>query len=159
MARSAALRPKDRTAIRAIAARLRTAGKPKPLLLTGNSARTAAEAIAGELRLEIYRVDVSVILSKYIGETEKNIARVFDEAEGSDGLLLFDEADALFGKRTEVKDAHDRYANIAISYLLERIEAHRAIVILVTQSLRPLPAAQRGRLSVRQFPPPSIRPA
>jgi SpoVK/Ycf46/Vps4 family AAA+-type ATPase len=157
MAQSAVLKPKDRTAICAIAAHLRRSGKHKPLLLTGKSARTAAEAIAGELGLDIYRLDLSAIVSKYIGETEKNLKRVFGQAKDSRALLFFDEADALFGKRTKVKDAHDRFANVAIDYLLERIEEHRGLVILISRSQRPLPAGLRRRLSVRQFPPPSAR--
>src|SRR5262249_34655405 len=78
----------------------------------------AAEVLAGELRLDLYRIDLSSVVSKYIGETEKNLRRVFDAAEQSGAILFFDEADALFGKRSEVKDSHDRYANIEINYLL-----------------------------------------
>jgi SpoVK/Ycf46/Vps4 family AAA+-type ATPase len=156
MVQSAVLRPQDRIAIRAIAVRRRGAKKQKPLLLTGRSAKAAAEAMAGELGGDLYRVDLSAIAGKYIGETEKNLDRVFGEAEGS-GVLLFDEADALFGKRTEVKDAHDRYANLAVSYLLERAEARRGLVILVSRSQRALPAALGRRLVVRPFPPPRAR--
>ena len=152
MAQAAALRATERAAIRALAARMRGAGRRKPLLLTGRSAKAAAEVMAGELRLDILRVDLSAIVSKSIGETEKNLARVFDEAQES-SVLLFDEADALFGKRTEVKDAHDRFANIEVSYLLQRAEARRGLVILVSQSQRPLPAPVRRRLAVEPFPP------
>ena len=78
----------------------------------------AGEVLANQLRLDLYRIDLSQVISKYIGETEKNLRRVFDAAEESAAILLFDEADALFGKRSEVKDSHDRYANIEVSYLL-----------------------------------------
>ncbi len=92
----------------------------------------AAEVIANELGLEIYKIDVSQIVSKYIGETEKNLAKIFAEAETSNAILFFDEADALFGKRSEVKDAHDRYANLETSYLLQKMEEYKGIVILAT---------------------------
>jgi SpoVK/Ycf46/Vps4 family AAA+-type ATPase len=152
VAQSAALRPQDRTAIRAIAARPRRAQKQKPLLLTGRSARAAAEALAGELGGDIYRVDLSAVASKFIGETEKNLRRVFGEAATSGSMLLFDEADALFGKRTDVKDSHDRFANVEVSYLLELAEAHHGLVVLVSPSQRPLPAALRRRFVLRRFP-------
>ena len=87
----------------------------------------AAEVLAAELRLDLYRIDLASMVSKYIGETEKNLRKVFDAAEESGAILLFDEADALFGKRSEVKDSHDRYANIEVSYLLQRVEAYRGL--------------------------------
>ena len=92
----------------------------------------AAEVLARELRLDIYHIDLSQIVSKYIGETEKNLRQVFDAADGGGVVLLFDEADALFGKRTEVHDSHDRYANIEVSYLLQRMESYRGLAILTT---------------------------
>ena len=92
----------------------------------------AVEVIANELQLEAYKIDLSTIVSKYIGETEKNLSRIFDEAEDSNAILFFDEADALFGKRSEVKDAHDRYANIEINYLLQRMDAFEGLAILAT---------------------------
>ena len=92
----------------------------------------AAEIIAGELGLELYKIDLSTVVSKYIGETEKNLSRIFAEAETSNAILFFDEADALFGKRSEVKDSHDRYANIEIGYLLQRMEEYEGVVILAT---------------------------
>jgi SpoVK/Ycf46/Vps4 family AAA+-type ATPase len=92
----------------------------------------SAEVIANEIGLEIYKIDVSQVVSKYIGETEKNLAEIFSEAETSNAILFFDEADALFGKRSEVKDAHDRYANVEISYLLQKMEEYKGIVILAT---------------------------
>jgi AAA+ superfamily predicted ATPase len=92
----------------------------------------AAEVLANELRLDLYRIDLSQVISKFIGETEKNLRRVFDAADDGGAILLFDEADALFGKRSEVKDSHDRYANIEVSYLLQRMEAYRGLAILTT---------------------------
>jgi SpoVK/Ycf46/Vps4 family AAA+-type ATPase len=91
-----------------------------------------AEVLADELRLSLYRIDLSTVVSKYIGETEKNLRRLFDAAEDGGAILFFDEADALFGKRSEVKDSHDRYANIEINYLLQRIESYRGLAILAT---------------------------
>jgi SpoVK/Ycf46/Vps4 family AAA+-type ATPase len=85
----------------------------------------AAEVLASDLQLDLYRIDLSQVVSKYIGETEKNLRRVFEAAEEGGAILLFDEADALFGKRSEVKDSHDRYANIEVSYLLQQMEAYR----------------------------------
>ena len=92
----------------------------------------AAEIIAGELGLDLYKIDLSRVVSKYIGETEKNLARIFAEAETSNAILFFDEADALFGKRSEVRDAHDRYANIEIAYLLQKMDEYEGVVILAT---------------------------
>jgi hypothetical protein len=99
---------------------------------SGTGKTMAAEVLANELRLDLYRIDLSAVVSKYIGETEKNLRRVFDAAEEGGALLFFDEADALFGKRSQVKDSHDRYANIEISYLLQRMEAYRGLAILAT---------------------------
>jgi SpoVK/Ycf46/Vps4 family AAA+-type ATPase len=100
---------------------------------SGGTGKTlAAEAIANELGKDLYRIDLSAVVSKYIGETEKNLQRVFDAAEQSGAVLLFDEADALFGKRTEVKDSHDRYANIEINYLLQRMETYPGLIIVAT---------------------------
>ena len=92
----------------------------------------AAEIIAGELGLDLYKIDLSTVVSKYIGETEKNLARIFAEAETSNAILFFDEADALFGKRSEVRDSHDRYANIEVGYLLQKMEEYEGVVILAT---------------------------
>ena len=99
---------------------------------SGTGKTMAAEVLASELRLDLYRIDLSQVVSKYIGETEKNLRRVFDAAEEGGAILLFDEADALFGKRSEVKDSHDRYANIEVSYLLQRMETYRGLAILTT---------------------------
>ncbi|HKD33077.1 MAG TPA: ATP-binding protein [Gaiellaceae bacterium] len=122
---------------------------------SGTGKTMAAEALAQELRLDLYRIDLSAVVSKYIGETEKNLRRVFDAAEGGAAILLFDEADALFGKRSEVKDSHDRYANIEIGYLLQRMEAYRGLAILTTNMRGALDAAFLRRLRfVVQFPFP-----
>jgi hypothetical protein len=98
----------------------------------GTGKTMAAEVIAAELGLDLYKIDLSTIVSKYIGETEKNLEKIFTEAQSSNAILFFDEADAIFGKRSEVKDAHDRYANIEISYLLQRMEAYDGVTILAT---------------------------
>mgnify|MGYP000390943084 CR=1 FL=1 len=92
----------------------------------------AAQVIANELKLDLYKIDLSNVVSKYIGETEKNLEKVFTEAETSNAILFFDECDALFGKRTEISDAHDRYANLEVSFLLQKIEEYDGIVILAT---------------------------
>jgi hypothetical protein len=99
---------------------------------SGTGKTMAAEVIANQLELDLYRIDLSAVVSKYIGETEKNLRRLFDAAEDGGAILFFDEADALFGKRSEVKDSHDRYANIEINYLLQRMEAYRGLAILAT---------------------------
>ena len=99
---------------------------------SGTGKTMAAEILAGELGLDLYRVELAGVVSKYIGETEKNLDRIFAAAEGSNGIVFFDEADALFGKRSEVHDAHDRYANIEISYLLQKMESFDGIAILAT---------------------------
>jgi hypothetical protein len=122
---------------------------------SGTGKTMAAEVLAGELRLDLYRIDLSQVVSKYIGETEKNLRRVFDAAEESGAVLLFDEADALFGKRSEVKDSHDRYANIEVSYLLQRMESYRGLAILTTNLKTALDSAFMRRLRfVVHFPFP-----
>jgi hypothetical protein len=137
---------------------------------SGTGKTLAAEVIAAELRLDLYRIDLSQVVNKYVGETEKNLRRVFDAAEEGGAVLLFDEADALFGKRSAVKDAHDRYANIEVSYLLQRMETYRGLAVLTTnlkdsldgaflRRLRfvvgfPFPdPAQRAEIWRRAFPP------
>jgi SpoVK/Ycf46/Vps4 family AAA+-type ATPase len=99
---------------------------------SGTGKTMATEVVANDLGLDLYKVDVASVVSKYIGETEKNLGRIFDEAERSNAILLFDEADALFGKRSEVSDSHDRYANIEASYLLQRVEEYDGAVFLTT---------------------------
>ena len=98
----------------------------------GTGKTLSAQVIAGELGLDLYRVDLSTIISKYIGETEKNLEKIFTEAQNSNVILFFDEADSLFGRRSEVSDSHDRYANIEVSYLLQRIETYDGIVLMAT---------------------------
>lgn len=125
---------------------------------SGTGKTMAAEVLANELQLDLYRIDLSQVVSKYIGETEKNLRRVFDAAEAGGAILLFDEADALFGKRSEVKDSHDRYANIEVSYLLQRMEAYRGLAILTTNFKSALdPAFMRRLRFVVQFPFPDAR--
>jgi hypothetical protein len=122
---------------------------------SGTGKTLAAEVLGSELGLDLYRIDLSAVVSKYIGETEKNLRRVFDAAEDSGAILLFDEADALFGKRSEVKDSHDRYANIEISYLLQRMEAYRGLAILTTNMKTALDRAFQRRLRfIVSFPFP-----
>jgi hypothetical protein len=112
----------------------------------GTGKTMAAEVIAGDVGLDLYAVDLSTVVSKYIGETEKNLARIFREAQASNAILLFDEADALFGKRTQVTDSHDRYANIETSYLLQRLDAYTGTVILATNMRQNLDDAFTRRL-------------
>jgi ATP-dependent 26S proteasome regulatory subunit len=114
----------------------------------GTGKTMAAEVLARDLGLDVYKIDLSGLVSKYIGETEKNLERVFSEAESSNAILFFDEADAVFGKRSEVKDAHDRYANIETSYLLQRMEAYDGVTILATNLRSNLDEAFTRRLDV-----------
>src|SRR5213082_4063552 len=113
---------------------------------SGTGKTMAAEVLANELRLDLYRIDLSAVVSKYIGETEKNLRRLFDAADEGGAILLFDEADALFGRRSEVKDSHDRYANIEVSYLLQRMEAYRGLAILTTNMKSALDTAFLRRI-------------
>ena len=128
----------------------------------GSGKTLAAEVLAGHLRLDLFRIDLSTVVSKYIGETESNLRRLFDAAEGVGAILFFDEADALFGKRTEVKDSHDRYANIEIDYLLQRMESYRGLAILATNMKSALDQAFLRRLRFvldMPFPGPTERRA
>ncbi len=121
----------------------------------GTGKTMAAQVLAFELNLPVWRVDLSQIVNKYIGETEKNLATVFDAAEDGGAILLFDEADALFGKRSEVRDSHDRYANMEVSYLLQRMEAYRGLAILTTNFRAALDKAFARRLRfIVEFPFP-----
>ncbi|PTL79516.1 ATP-binding protein [Vitiosangium sp. GDMCC 1.1324] len=113
---------------------------------SGTGKTLAAEVLAHRLGLDLYRIDLSGVVSKYIGETEKNLRKVFDAAESGGAVLLFDEADALFGKRSEVKDSHDRYANLEVSYLLQRMESFHGLAILTTNLKAGLDAAFVRRL-------------
>ena len=111
--------------------------------------KTMSAALLGRLtNREVYRIDLSLVVSKYIGETEKNLARVFDRAQQQGWILFFDEADALFGKRSEVSDAHDRYANIEVAYLLQRLETYDGLVVLATNLQRNIDPAFLRRISV-----------
>jgi hypothetical protein len=122
---------------------------------SGTGKTLAAEVVAGALGLDLYRVDLAAVVSKFIGETEKNLARIFDAAEVGGAVLLFDEADALFGKRGEVKDSHDRYANIEVGYLLQRMESYRGLALLTTNLRDGLDQAFLRRLRfVLEFPFP-----
>jgi AAA+ superfamily predicted ATPase len=122
---------------------------------SGTGKTMAAEVLARDLSLDLYRIDLSSVVSKYIGETEKNLSRVFAGAEHGSAILLFDEADALFGKRSDVRDSHDRYANIEVSYLLQRMESYRGLAILTTNQKSALdPAFVRRLRFIVQFPFP-----
>ncbi|MFI7132183.1 ATP-binding protein [Nonomuraea sp. NPDC050153] len=124
---------------------------------SGTGKTFAAEVLAHELGQDLYRVDLSAVVNKYIGETEKNLRRVFDAAEDGGALLLFDEADALFGRRSEVRDSHDRYANIEVSYLLQRMEAYEGVAVLATNLRAALdPAFLRRLRFVVDFPLPAL---
>jgi SpoVK/Ycf46/Vps4 family AAA+-type ATPase len=115
----------------------------------------AAQVLAAELGLDLFRVDLATVVSKYIGETEKNLERIFTAADGSNAILFFDEADALFGKRSEVSDSHDRYANIEVAYLLQRMELYPGAAILATNFRRNIDDAFIRRLDfVVDFPFP-----
>jgi SpoVK/Ycf46/Vps4 family AAA+-type ATPase len=157
--------PQSETAtLRAIAARLRTTidersgpgisalfvGPPGTGTATGKT--LAAQVLAGDLNLALYRIDLSALVSDYIGETEKNLRAVFEAAEQGGAILLFDEADALFGKRSKVEDSHDRYANVEVDYLLQQMEAFRGLTILTSNGTAPLePALLRCLTFVVQF--------
>ncbi len=122
---------------------------------SGTGKTLAAEVVAGDLGLDLYKVDLSAVVSKYIGETEKNLERIFGAAAAGDLVLFFDEADALFGKRSEVSDAHDRYANIEVAYLLQRLETYDGLVVLATNLQRNIDPAFLRRISVAvDFVPP-----
>jgi SpoVK/Ycf46/Vps4 family AAA+-type ATPase len=123
----------------------------------GTGKTMAADILAGALGLDLYKIDLATVVSKYIGETEKNLARIFAEAATSNALLFFDEADALFGKRTEVRDAHDRYANLEISYLLQKMDEYEGVVILATNLRQNMDKAFVRRLHfIIDFPAPDM---
>jgi SpoVK/Ycf46/Vps4 family AAA+-type ATPase len=138
--------------------RMSTRGLGITALFTGESGTgktMAAEAIANNLKLDLFKVDLSSVVSKYIGETEKNLRQIFDAAESGGTILFFDEADALFGKRSEVKDSHDRYANIEVDYLLQLMEKYRGLAILATNMKTALdPAFIRRIAFIVKFPFP-----
>jgi SpoVK/Ycf46/Vps4 family AAA+-type ATPase len=158
------LDPSQRDVIRSIAVGARGAADTKQprgtarttsersgvtVLFTGSDRTTrenAAAALANELGVELYRVDLSQVVSQYIGETEKNLRRLFDAAEQAGAVLFFDEADPLFGTRTDVKDAHDRYANLEVGYLLERLESFNGVAILATNTKSNIDSAFARRI-------------
>jgi SpoVK/Ycf46/Vps4 family AAA+-type ATPase len=127
---------------------------PVTVALIGASSVEAAHSaalLAGEIGRRLHRIDLSAVVSKYIGETEKNLDALFQRAEAEQWVLFFDEADALFGKRSDVKDAHDRYANVAIDYLLQRMESYAGLVVLATNDEHRL---RRVRSRRRHVVPP-----
>ena len=139
----------DRTVARSQGLKVLFAGE------SGTGKTMSGQVLAKELGLDLYRIDLATIVSKYIGETEKNLDRIFDAAEGSNAILFFDEADALFGKRSEVSDAHDRYANIEVAYLLQKMESYSGAVILATNFRHNIDDAFLRRLDfVIDFPFP-----
>jgi SpoVK/Ycf46/Vps4 family AAA+-type ATPase len=119
----------------------------------GTSGRRVAEALAAETKRELRYVDLNAVVSKNIGETEKNLARLFADAEARGAVLFFDEADALFGRRSDVKDSHDRYANVDTDRLLKRIESYRGLVVVSTKAPERSPDTARRFLHVLRFPP------
>jgi SpoVK/Ycf46/Vps4 family AAA+-type ATPase len=121
---------------------------------SGTGKTMAAEVLARELHLGLYRIDLTRVVSKYIGETEKNLSRIFTDAATSGAILFFDEADALFGKRSEVKDSHDRYANIEVNYFLQRVEEHRGLVIFAAEPHELAPAFSSRIDFIVQFSSP-----
>jgi len=124
---------------------------------SGTGKTLAASWLASQLGMPLYRIDLAAVTSKYIGETEKNLANVFDQAENKNWILFFDEADALFGKRSEVRDSHDRYANVEISYLLQKMEEHEGISILATNLRQNLDNAFLRRLqAIVELPFPDV---
>ena len=123
----------------------------------GTGKTMAAKIIAHDLHLDLYKIDLSALVSKYIGETEKNLAKIFDEAEKTHAILFFDEADALFGKRTDISDAHDRYANIETSYLLQKVEEYDGIIILASNLRENMDVAFTRRIRfIVEFPFPNV---
>jgi SpoVK/Ycf46/Vps4 family AAA+-type ATPase len=124
---------------------------------SGTGKTMSAEVVAGDLGLDLYTVNLATVVDKYVGETEKNLERIFTEADGVNAVLLFDEADAIFGKRSEVKDANDRYANIEVAYLLQRMETFDGIAILATNLRANVDEAFSRRLDmIIDFPSPDF---
>ena len=136
-------------------------GKGTNILFSGSSGTgktMAAEIIASDLALDLYKIDLSMIVSKYVGETEKNLNKIFEKAENSNAILFFDEADALFGKRTELSSSHDRYSNIEVSYLLQKMEEHEGVVIMATNLIHNMDDAFLRRIHFSiEFPFPDSR--
>ncbi|CAN5323598.1 hypothetical protein BH11MYX1_BH11MYX1_09480 [soil metagenome] len=123
----------------------------------GTGKTMAASVVASELGLELVRIDLSAVVSKYVGETEKNLGRIFDEAQDAHAMLLFDEADSLFGKRTELKSAQDRFANLEVNYILQRMETFDGVSVLTTNAEAAIDPALQRRLNFRiRFPEPEV---
>jgi len=123
----------------------------------GTGKTMAASVVASELGLELVRIDLSAVVSKYVGETEKNLAKIFDEAQDAHAMLLFDEADSLFGKRTELRTAQDRFANLEINYILQRMESFDGVSVLTTNAEAAIDPALQRRLNFRiRFPEPEV---
>jgi SpoVK/Ycf46/Vps4 family AAA+-type ATPase len=123
----------------------------------GTGKTMAASVVASELGLELVRIDLSAVVSKYVGETEKNLAKIFDEAQDAHAMLLFDEADSLFGKRTELKSAQDRFANLEVNYILQRMETFDGVSVLTTNAESAIDPALQRRLNFRiRFPEPEV---
>jgi ATPase family associated with various cellular activities (AAA) len=123
----------------------------------GTGKTMAASVVASELGLELVRIDLSAVVSKYVGETEKNLAKIFDEAQDAHAMLLFDEADSLFGKRTELKTAQDRFANLEVNYILQRMESFDGVSVLTTNAESAIDPALQRRLNFRiRFPEPEV---
>jgi len=148
---SLTLPPEILEKLQSIASSISTGTPANTLMLTGNpsSSAAAAEAIAHNTGRELLRIDLAAITSKYIGETEKNLERVFATTDPTQTILFFDEADALFSKRSEVKDSHDRYANLETSYLLQCIESFAGLVIFATKSSSGAPSNRLFRHTIR----------
>jgi SpoVK/Ycf46/Vps4 family AAA+-type ATPase len=124
--------------------------------VSGTGKTMSASIIAAECGLDLFRIDLAGVVSKYIGETEKNLDRIFTAARASNAILFFDEADAIFGKRSEVRDAHDRYANIEVSYLLQKLEEHDGVIILASNLSRNIDEAFSRRIQFHvEFPMPA----
>jgi SpoVK/Ycf46/Vps4 family AAA+-type ATPase len=123
----------------------------------GTGKTMAASVVASELGLELVRIDLSAVVSKYVGETEKNLGKIFDEAQDAHAMLLFDEADSLFGKRTELKSAQDRFANLEVNYILQRMEGFDGVSVLTTNAESAIDPALQRRLNFRiRFPEPEV---
>jgi SpoVK/Ycf46/Vps4 family AAA+-type ATPase len=123
----------------------------------GTGKTMAASVVASELGLELVRIDLSTVVSKYVGETEKNLGKIFDEAQDAHAMLLFDEADSLFGKRTELKTAQDRFANLEVNYILQRMETFDGVSVLTTNAESAIDPALQRRLNFRiRFPEPEV---
>lgn len=153
----ARLTAQDMARIRTLAAVLRNGSSNAPLVLGGRGTDMAARALARALGLDLYRIDLSAVVSKYVGETEKNLERLFATAGANAIVLFLDEADALFGKRTEVADSHDRYANAEINSLVRGLNRGHGLAVFVSKTGADLPLKLRHRFLLYRFPPAGLR--